>query len=235
VDAAIGLSTDVTDLLRLTFGGEKIFSAQQGFGFDLASADDRKAKRTAFRELHGIPEAAPVIVTIGELSPIGGQRDVVLAASEAAKRLPDAFYVIAGNDPTADRRHRRELKRLAKVLGMEDRFRWFDEPADISDLIAAADLFASTAQTGKLSWPTLDAIAAGLPVITASDEGLLPARYVVPPHEPVELAKRIAAFLEDPKDARETALLLQAAVRERFSAQKMTDDVELVYRKVLEL
>jgi glycosyltransferase involved in cell wall biosynthesis len=234
VDAAIGMSPDVTDDLRLTFGREKIFSAVEGFDVG-PRADYRHAKSAAFREFHSIPEKAPMIVTISDLGRSSGHRDLVLAAAEAAKSLPDVFYVVAGNDPSGDRRHRRELKRLAKVLGVDDRFRWLDEPLDISDLLAAADLFVSMAYSDKLGWPLYEAIAAGVPLIACGSGDMLPAKCYVPAHEPIKLAARIFGRIQDPAAARDTAMRLQAAVREQFSIERMTDDIEAVYRKVLTL
>jgi glycosyltransferase involved in cell wall biosynthesis len=234
VDAAIGLSADAADQLRLTFGGEKIFSVMPGFQMEAGRPSNSDARRRAFRERHEIPLTAPLAVTIGDLSPAGGQRDLVLAAGEVVKHVADVFFVIAGKDATADSRYRRELRRLVKVLGLEGRFVWLEEPADVLELVAAADVLVSPSHLERLTRPLIEAMAAAVPVVATVSGDLLPGRCFVPPHEPVKLAKRIVETLADRAVSDRIASRLQAAVRERFSVARMTDQVEAVYRKVLD-
>lgn len=233
VDGAIGLSPVVTAQLRATFGGEKIFSAVTGVELDEAWSAERETKRNAFRIFHNLPADAPLVVAIGELSPSGGQRDLVLAAGELVKKVPDSFFVIAGNDTTADKRYRRELKRLAKVLGLEGRVVWLDEPIDISDLLAAADVVVSPSHFERVPRAIFEAMSAAVPVIATASAGILPEACLVSPHDPLKLAKRITETLTVPGVSQGRALQVQRAVRERFSVAKMADHVEAVYRTVL--
>ena len=132
---------------------------------------DRAAKAAEFRTLHSIPADAPLIVTLGELRLLKGQRDLVLAANEVLKYHNDAYFVIAGRDHSIDQKFRRELKRLVKVLGIEDRFVWLDWLDDISPLLAAADLFVSPSHSESFGLAILDAMAAGTAVVATETDG----------------------------------------------------------------
>ena len=85
-------------------------------GIEIAMHNDdiRREMRKTFREFHGIPHDALLIGTVGQLVPLKGQRDLVLAAAEVAKQVPNARFVLVGQDRSADKKFRRELKRLAK-------------------------------------------------------------------------------------------------------------------------
>ena len=121
VDAAIAVSPAVAGQLAKIFPKEKVNIITNGITMDTPSGDG-----DAFRSFHDIPADAPLVVTLGELRPLKGQRDLVLAAHEIVKTIPDCRFVVAGRDHTLDKKFRRELKRLTKVLGMEDNFLWLD-------------------------------------------------------------------------------------------------------------
>ena len=232
VDAAIGLTPQTLDMLRHTFAEEKIFSVRPGIELSDVN-DDRGALGREFRSFHNVPQAVPIVVVIGELSQNGGQREALLAANEVLKEVPEAYFVIAGNDARADQRVRRELKRLARVLGIDGRCVWLNEPDDFSQLFAAADVMVFASHSGEPSRQLLEALAAGVPAIATASGGLLSKTAVVAPREPLALAKAVELFLNDPDVAYQAANEAQSAVRERFSVPRMADEVEAVYQKAL--
>src|SRR5439155_10141922 len=122
---------------------EKIRVIPNGIGFAAISDEERSGMARGFRDLHSIPHDVPLVATLGELKVLKGQRDFVLAANEIVKRVPDAMFVVAGKDNTIDQKFRRELKRLVRVLGMEEKFLWLDWLDDTAPLLAAADIFVS--------------------------------------------------------------------------------------------
>jgi glycosyltransferase involved in cell wall biosynthesis len=238
VDAAIGVSSSVRDQLERVFPPHKVHVISNGIDLAATSREERTAWGREFREFHSIPMDCAVVSTIGELKVLKGQRDLVLAANEVVKRQPDCRFVVAGVDNTIDKSFRRELKRLVRVLGMEQNFIWLDWLEDTRPLLAASDLFVSPSHSESFGLAILDAMIASLPVVATMTGGaieLIPdAKALVPVKDPLSLADTILWYLEHPGDRIDLARNLNAAATERFSLTKMVDATEGLYETVLQ-
>lgn len=237
VDAAIAVSSSVRDQLERVFPPDKVHVIANGVDLAATSEGDRSSWGREFREFHSIPMDCPVVSTLGELKVMKGQRDFVLAASEVVKRQPDCRFVVAGVDNTIDKSFRRELKRLARVLGMEPNFIWLDWLSDTRPLLAASDLFVSPSHSESFGLAILDAMIASLPVVATMTGGaieLIPdAKALVPIKDPLSLADTILWYLEHPDDRGQLAMDLHVAATERFSLKKMVDATEGLYESLL--
>jgi glycosyltransferase involved in cell wall biosynthesis len=234
VTAAIAVSPAVERQLQRIFRPEVVHMIPNGIVFPETPVGTDAG--TEFRELHGIPADAPLVVTLGELLILKGQRDFVLAAHEVLKKDPDCRFVIAGKDNSLDQRFRRELKRLVKVLGMEDKFLWLDWLDDIGPLLAAADIFVSPSHSESFGLAILDAMAAGRCVVATATDGareLLPdANSLVPVKDPLEMANRITWYLEHPEERQRSGELLSRTARERFGLDRMLAATEALYHEI---
>ena len=117
-----------------------------------------------FCEFHGIPLDVSLIGTLGELKPLKGQREFVLAAHEIAKVDPTCRFVIAGTDHSPDGKFRRELRRLVKVFGLEERFLWLDWLDDTGHFYSALESFVSPSRTESFGLAILEAMARASPL-----------------------------------------------------------------------
>jgi glycosyltransferase involved in cell wall biosynthesis len=237
VDRAIAVSPAMVGHLARIFHQKKIVVIPNGI--DVSSdTQDGISKAIEFRSLHSIPRDAPLIVTLGELKPLKGQRDFVLAADQVRKSLDDARFVIAGRDNSIDKKTRRELKRLAKVLGLEGRIVWLDWLDDIAPLLAAADLFVSPSHSESFGLAILDAMAAGTPVVATATDGaktlISDPDALVPIKDPLALSEAIIKYLDDPDIRKALGAKLAEDARAKFSLASMCDATEIVYREVLE-
>ena len=237
VDAAIAVSTAVSNQLLRVFPAEKIRLIPNGIDFTDKTMKAKAALGSEFRESHSIPADAPLVATLGELKVLKGQRDFVLAANEIVKRIPEVRFVVAGKDNTIDQKFRRELKRLVRVLGMEERFLWLDWLDNIEPLLAAADIFVSPSHSESFGLAILDAMAAGTPVVATSTDGarelIKDADALSPVKDPVTLAEKICHLLENTDRRRELSKTLQAAARDNFSLVRMVDQTEALYREIV--
>lgn len=234
VDAAIGVSGPVGEQLGKIFPAEKVRVIANG----IAMLDDlRPDAGDEFRAFHSIPPEAPLVVTVGELIPLKGQREFVLAAAEVVEKIPDCRFVVVGRDNSIDKNFRRELKRLVKVFEMEDKFLWLDWLDDLSPLLAAADLFVSPSHSESFGLAILDAMAAGRAVVATGTHGarslIDDENALVPVKEVVALADRITFYLEN-RDARESlAMHLRGTALSKFGLARMIDETEELYRTIL--
>lgn len=234
VDAAIAVSPPVGEQLEKIFPASKVRVIPNGI--NTAVENNQAFTGLQFRELHSIPENDHLIVTIGELKLLKGQRDFVLAANEVVKRFPECRFVIAGKDNSIDQRCRRELKRLVKVFGLDDRFLWLDWLDDVSPLLSAADIFVSPSHSESFGLAILDAMAAGRPVIATETDGaklLIPDKNaLVPIRDPLALAEKLCWFLENEKARGELGETLKKSATEQYGLDRMIDATEAIYREV---
>jgi glycosyltransferase involved in cell wall biosynthesis len=231
VDAAIAVSKAVGLQLEGTFPREKIHVILNGLRLD--PTEHEKVLRDGFRRFHSIPLDAPVVGTMGELKPSKGQRDFVLAANEVAKTSPDCRFIIAGKDNTADQRHRRELRRMVKVFGLNDKFVWLDWLDDTAPFFASLDIFVSPSHTESFGLAILEAMVRGKAVVASNTDGakelLGDIGLLVPINAAVELAKSIDNLLSDEESRVAVGRELSRSALDRFSLDKMADETATLY------
>ncbi len=183
------------------------------------------------RARYGLPEA-PIVLTVGTLQPRKNHLRLVQAFAQVAER---AVLVIAGGAGWNYEAVRREVRRL----GLEGRviFSGFVEDADLPALYRAATVFAYPALYEGFGLPVLEAMACGVPVVTANVSSLPEvtgpqAALLVDPLDVEALAAALARLLDDAD--------LRAALRERgiaraarFSWQRAARETWALYREVL--
>ncbi len=236
VDAAIAVSSAVKVQLERIFPAEKVTLIPNGIDVVDQPVDNRNALGAGFRRFHEIPADSLLVVTLGELKVLKGQRDFVLAANEIIKRHPECRFVVAGKDNSVDKKFRRELRRLVKVLGHEERFIWLDWLDDISPLLYAADIFVSPSHSESFGLAILDAMAAATPVVATATDGakelLKGTNALAPIKDPLGLADKICEFLDDAERSSFLGKQLQVTALENFGLRSMADATEALYYKI---
>ena len=237
VAAAIAVSADVRVHLAKIFPAEKIRLIPVGVAADERGPIAKQESGAGFRAFHGIPPDVPLVVTLGKLKIVNGQRDLVLAANEIVKLFPACRFVIAGTDDSMDQKFRRELRRLVKVLGLDENVLWLGWLDDTLPLLDAADILVSPSQTGRFGHVILEAMAAGKPVVATETEAarqfLDDADLLAPTRDPVSLAELICGLLDDPVRRREIGDALRSSASANYGVDKMVDATEELYRSLV--
>ncbi|HUW84700.1 MAG TPA: glycosyltransferase [Phycisphaerae bacterium] len=173
--------------------------------------------------------AEPVIGTIARLDPQKGLPALLHAFSILARRWKRAALLIAGTGP-----ERQALEDLAVKLGVADRLHMLGFQQDVRPVLAALDVFVLPSRWEGFGLATLEAMAAGLPVVVTDVPGSRDlvqheqTGLVVPPNDSDALARAIARCLSH------TDLRVQLGQRARiaagaFTVQKMVDRYEQLY------
>ena len=68
----------------------------------------------------GIPDDAPVLVTVCRLFPEKGPAEVIKAVAELRDEFPAIRLLIAGTDVTPENQFSTELRRLVAELGVDE-------------------------------------------------------------------------------------------------------------------
>lgn len=155
-------------------------------------------RATARREW-GVPDDAPMLLTVGAVIPRKGQSIVI----EAMRHLPaTVHYVMAGGGDDAQR-----LRDLAAAQGMADRVRLLGPvPNDsLPSLYAAADVMVLPSVSEGLANAWVEALACGVPLVLSD---IPPAHEVIDgpdagaiaAPEPLAIADAIRRTLSQPPD-----------------------------------
>jgi glycosyltransferase involved in cell wall biosynthesis len=237
VDAAIAVSEAVRSKLAGVFPPEIIYMIPNGIEVSGQNLPEAERAGLEFREFHRIPVDSKLVVTIGELKVAKGQRDLVLAANEILKIREDVHFVVAGVDNTLDQKFRRELRRLVRVFGIEDKFLWLGWLDDIGPLLSAADVFVSPSHAESFGIAILEAMSAGCAVVTTNTDGAVELidddRARVPIKDPLRLAETIGWYLDHEHERQELGKRLQASASLKYGIDAMVDATEAVYRRVV--
>lgn len=127
---------------------------------------------TEDRALHDTPADAPLLLAAGRFQ-ANKAFDVLL---DALDRLPTAYLWIAGDGEDRD-----PLLQQADSLGVGGRVRWLGWRDDIGPLLNACSIFVSSARNEPLGNAVLEAMYAGVPVVSAAAFG--PAGIITDGHD----------------------------------------------------
>jgi glycosyltransferase involved in cell wall biosynthesis len=140
-----------------------------------------------------------VVGTVGELSREKNHVLLLEAFARFRTQQPDAHLVLVGDGAL-----RAALERRARTLGLEDAVTFAGRLADPAPVIGSFDVFALTSDVEGLGTSLLDAMSAGVPVVTTAAGGVLDvARHgdsalVVPPRDVPALAGALQLIRDKP-------------------------------------
>jgi glycosyltransferase involved in cell wall biosynthesis len=126
----------------------------------------------AVRAELGIDDNAMVI---GAVARLASQKRLDRLLHALSALPPDVTAMIAGDGP-----EQQMLAALARSLGLGDRVRFLGERDDIGDVLAALNLFIVTSSHEMLSFAMLEALAAGVPVVSTPVSGAAEALAPLP-------------------------------------------------------
>ena len=171
-------------------------------------------------------EGLLVLGTAARLSPDKRLGDLLDAVRLAAPRLPRFTLRIAGGPERGFESHPNELRERARDLPVE----WCGELADTRAFLAGLDLFVMISEPSGCPNASLEAMAAGVPVV-ATDAGGACEQVVngvtgilTPRRDPQALADAIVQLARDPARRETFARAGRERIRTEFSLKRMLDD-----------
>ncbi len=123
-----------------------------------------RTRETVRNEL-GIPQDAIVLLSVGTLR-MQKRFRVVMQAMTRLRTLEQLHYVICGDGPDMP-----FLQKLIRKLHLESRVHLLGYRTDIPDMLGAADIFCMPSRREGCGMAALEAMAAGLPLITVRNHG----------------------------------------------------------------
>jgi glycosyltransferase involved in cell wall biosynthesis len=194
----------------------------------------RQANGLAVRQSLGIPEAAPVVGTVGRVTEIKRQDLLVRAFARVRAQTPGAHLLVVGDGPCLA-----DLKALAAGLSLAGAVHFTGYQPEPQRFLSTLDVFALTSRSEGMPLVVLEAWAAGVPVV-ASAVGGLPQLVshgenglLVPYADEEALVVALTGLLGDATARRRLASEALAEVTARYDVRHMTSQYEDHYRELL--
>lgn len=143
------------------------------FGIDLVAFNNTKWNKASARTALALPEAPEIIGVLGRIDPKKGQDLVIKAIHQLHQNSSKDYQLLLLGDATLNEgdEFSRILKNLVLDLGLEQKIHFRTYQPDILQFYRAIDLFAMPSHGETYGMVTLEAMAAGVPVIGTNRDG----------------------------------------------------------------
>ena len=184
----------------------------------------------------GLPANAKLVGMVANLRQSKGYQYFVQAARQVTEAIPEARFVAVGE---RDNTIAQQLENLIGQLGLRDRCLFLGFRADVPQILTDLDVFVLSSVSEGLSIATIEAMAAGKPVVVTRSGG--PEEVVeegrtgllVPPADSGALAAKICEVLRTPALAAALARNARAEAERRFSLALMVNEYQALYQRCL--
>jgi len=176
--------------------------------------------------------ATPTVLFLGRISKRKGANELITAMRKVTRQVPDAVLELGG-DGDLD-----AYRKLAAGLPNVHFLGWVDD-ADRTAALARATVYCLPSWNEGLPMSVLEAMSAGLPVVSTPVGGIPEAvengvtGLLVQPGDVEGLTEAICKLLLDPEKAKSMGKIGQARHRDKFSTEAMGQGCLEVYASCL--
>jgi glycosyltransferase involved in cell wall biosynthesis len=238
-DAVFSISSFVTDsVASLGRPRESIHTVLNCID---ASRWDPSTDGSAVRREFGIPDDALLLTSVSRLFAEKGQTQLVQAFAAARAQVPNLKLMIVGADEQWIHKgsYTKELKELARSLGVAEHVVFTGLRADVPQIMAACDLFTMPSFEEPFGLVFLEAMAMKKPVVAVGNGGTPEvvedgrSGLLSPAWDVQALAQNILTLARDPALRTRMGEYGRSQVLERFNAPRMAHDAGAAYEKIL--
>jgi glycosyltransferase involved in cell wall biosynthesis len=190
--------------------------------------------RQAARERHGVPADGLVFGLAARFAPQKALDVLVDAAVPVLESEPHAWLIVAGDGPLLE-----VVRTKARATAVRGRMLFPGFETDMAGLLAALDLYVSPSIAEGLGLATIEAMAAGLPVVGTAvggtpevvDDGV--TGVLVPPGKAAPLGAAIARLLGNGAQRKRMGEAGRERAIAEFGEATMLARIAALYREVL--
>jgi glycosyltransferase involved in cell wall biosynthesis len=200
------------------------------------------SKGSSLRSQLGVPMSAPVLATIGQLTPWKGHMDALEAFAKLRVRCADAHLLIAGSTKFTGK-HRRydtlayaqQLKNRASLPDLAGHVHFVGEVEDTVAVYSAADLLVVPSWEEPFGLVVIEAMAAGCAVVGTNSGGIPEIithgvdGWLVKARDPIALATVMQLMVEDPMLRSRLSTAGMRTIATRFSLTQYVEALERIW------
>lgn len=186
----------------------------------------------------GVGDRELLVVWIGRLNRQKDPLTFVRAARLLSNRVPQARFVMVGDDPLGESLEN-QVRDLIAQLRLETTVRLLGYRADVERMLAAADLVLHTSLYEGLARSVIEAMLARVPIVATSVDGVQEAvvsgtrgGLLVPPNNPPAVVEAAMRLIDNPGLAAGLAAAGQSWARERFEVKDMVGAIDQLYSEL---
>ncbi|TWU26416.1 2-deoxystreptamine glucosyltransferase [Novipirellula galeiformis] len=192
--------------------------------------------RDRVRKRFGLSDDAIVIGKIARLFHLKGHDDLISAAAQVVKQVPQVRFLLVGDGVL-----REPLNRRIESLGLSEHFVFSGlvPPDEVPSLIGAMDALVHTSYREGLARALPQALIAGRPVISYDVDGAREVAisgetgFLIPPGDIDQLAQSITKLSTDRDMRLQMGRAGQRRFTDQFRHQTMTRRIRELYERVL--
>jgi glycosyltransferase involved in cell wall biosynthesis len=202
-------------------------------GIELPAAPDTLARARA-RDVLGLSSTELAVAMAGRLEEQKGLVYLLRAFARVRPEVPGARLLIFGDGPL-----REQLVAEAMRLGISPAVRFLGWRADLDSLLPGCDLFCLPSLWESFGYVLLEAMAAGLPIVTTRVEGIPEVTgdgdcaLLVPPTDDVALACALCLLLRNSAERAAMARRGRERVEHEFTLSNMIRQFETCYERLI--
>ena len=189
--------------------------------------------RAQWRQAHGIEPHATVLVHIGRFAPPKNHALLVEAFARVRTDAPLCLLLVGGGELQD------AVRAQVAGLGLQERVRFLGVRADVADILRASDVFVLSSRVEGNLMSVMEAMAAGLPVVSTAVGGVPElvragvTGLLVPAGDACSLAEAIAQLGCDPARRAAMGNAARQTARERFDVRVMSLAYATLYQQLL--
>lgn len=189
VDKVIAVSQTVKKAITI-FPPEKITVVYNGIDIDKFSA----AKPGRLREELGISAETKIVGMVGRVNPSKGHETFLRSIPEIQAKCPDTVFVVVGGG-----------EYISELKSMNGDVHFLGPRSNIPEIMKDLDVFVLASWNEPFGLVTVEAMAAGAPVVATNTGGTAEiitngeTGLLVPPKDPAKLAQAVIRILTDDK------------------------------------
>jgi len=154
--------------------------------------------RAQWRQVHGIEPHATVLTHVGRFAPPKNHALLIEAFAQVRSDAPLYLLLVGGGELE------NTVREQVAGLGLQERVRFLGVRADVADILRASDVFVLSSRVEGNPMSVMEAMAAGLPVVSTAVGGVPElvragvTGLLVPSEDAGALAQAMQALVDDP-------------------------------------
>jgi glycosyltransferase involved in cell wall biosynthesis len=228
----VAVAEDVRTTIRQLYGYLDAPLIPNGIPTDEYAPDPNRRRR--WRERHGLEPEAIVLTHVGRFAPPKNHALLIEAFAQVRTHTP-LYLLLVGGGELED-----AVRQQVAGLGLQERVRFLGVRADVPAILNASDLFVLSSRWEGNPLSVMEAMAAGLPVVSTAVGGVPElvregeTGLLVPSGDAAALARALQALVDDPARREAMGKAARQHAITHFDIRHTVRQYEALYERLLQ-